>query len=394
MKKNSGYFLHTGIFLPAIVAVMLMLSCHRQPSAVISGSLAGYQGKMVYLDRLDIDRALPQDSVKAGRNGRFRFRVAVEEPVFFLLKVSPSNFITLLIQPGEKLHVESDSAFLPASYRVTGSEGSLLVKQLDDHLRETMHKTDSIKKIYRANMGKPGFDTLSVQLNKAYSDLIEAQHKYNIAFILRHLHSPATLKALYQKYDDNTYLLSGLKDLQYMKIVADTLKVYYPDSKMTRALMQDLKKEMSKYNELRLQSMIRQAGKVNLDVALPDMQGDTLTLSSFWKKGNYVLLTFWASWCQQCITENLSFKGLYRKYHGKGLEIYAVSLDKNKDAWIKEVRFDELPWINVWDPAGESARRFNVTMPPVNFLFAPDGTVLARDLHGRALQIKLSQLFD
>ncbi len=377
-----------------MVAVFLMMSCHRQPSAVISGTLAGAGGKMVYLDKLDIDRAVPLDSVKAGRNGRFRFHVAVDEPTFFLLKVSPNNFITLLTQPGEKVHVEADSTFLPAGYRVTGSEGSLLVKQLDDHLRMTVRKTDSIARIYRAEMDKPGFDTLKVRLDREYNDLIQAQRKYNIDFIIRHLHSPASIKALYQKFDANTYVLYDIKDLQYMKIVADTLKVYYPEAKMTRALVQNLKKEMSKYNEMRLQSMIKQAGKVDLDIALPDMKGDTVTLSSLWKKGHYVLLTFWTSWCQQCITENLTFKAYYKKYHPKGLEIYAVSLDKQKETWIKEVRFDELPWINVWDRTGATARRFNVNMPPVNFLFGPDGTVLARDLHGRAMQIKLSQLFD
>jgi peroxiredoxin len=376
------------------VALPVVMSCHREPEAVISGTLAPAKGKMVYLDKMDIDKAVPVDSVKAGRNGKFRFRVAVDEPTFFLLKVSDNNFITLLTGPGEKVVVTADSAFLPAGYTVKGSEGSLLVKQLDDRLRETVRRTDSIARIYRENMGKPGFDTLKVRLDREYNDLIQAQRKYTIGFILEHLKSPASIKALYQKIDGNTYVLYDLKDLQYMKIVADTLKVYYPEAKITRALVQDLNKEMSKYNELRLQSMIKEARTVDLDISLPDVKGDTVTLSSLWKKGDYVLLTFWASWCQQCITENLQLKALYKKYHPKGFEIYAVSLDKQQEPWLKQVRFDELPWVNVRDAAGEAAGRYNVSMPPVNFLYGPDGQVLGRDLHGRALQIKLSQIFD
>jgi len=376
------------------VALPVVMSCHREPEAVISGTLAPAKGKMVYLDKMDIDKAVPVDSVKAGRNGKFRFRVAVDEPAFFLLKVSDNNFITLLTGPGEKVVVTADSAFLPAGYTVKGSEGSLLVKQLDDRLRETVRRTDSIARIYRENMGKPGFDTLKVRLDREYNDLIKAQRKYTIGFILDHLNSPASIKALYQKIDGNTYVLYDLKDLQYMKIVADTLKVYYPEAKITRALVQDLNKEMSKYNELRLQSMIKEARTVDLDVSLPDVKGDTVTLSSLWKKGDYVLLTFWASWCQQCITENLQLKNFYRKYHAKGLEIYAVSLDERKENWLKQVRFDELPWINVWDRDREVAKKYNVSMPPVNFLYGPDGRMLGRDLHGRALQIKLSQIFD
>ncbi len=362
--------------------------------AVISGTLKAAKGQMVYLDKMDIDKAVAVDSVKASRTGKFRFRVVVDEPTFFLLKVSPNNFITLLTEPGERVVVTADSAFLPAGYTVEGSEGSLLVKQLDDRLRETVRKTDSIAGLYRQQIDQSGFDTLKVRLDREYNELIKAQRKFTIGFILDHMRSPATIKALYQKIDPNTYVLYDLKDLQYMKIVADTLKVYYPDARITRALVQNLNQEMSKYNELRLQSMIKEARKVDLDIALPEVKGDTVVLSSIREKGKYVLLTFWASWCQQCITENLQFKTLYKKYHPKGLEIYAVSMDKQKEPWLKQVRFDELPWINVWDADGDASGRYNVSMPPVNFLYAPDGKVLGRDLHGRALQIKLSQIFD
>ncbi len=378
----------------ALMLLVIVSSCHRHPSAVISGTLAGAKGEMVYLDKMDIDKAVPLDSVKAGRSGRFRFRVEIDEPTFFLLKVSDNNFITLLTRPGEKVRVEADSAFLPAGYRVTGSEGSLLVKELDDHLRQTVHKTDSIARLYREQMDKPGFDTLKKELDKAYNEVLQAQRKYTIGFILKHLHSPASVKALYQKIDPQTYVLYDLKDLQYMKIVADTLKVYYPEARITRALVQDLNKEMAKYNELRLQSMIREAKKVDLDISLPSVTGDTVTLSEVWGKGNYVLVTFWASWCRQCVSENLQLKNIYRKYHAKGLEIYAVSLDDRKENWLKQVRFDELPWINVWDPDRVAAKKYNVSMPPVNFLYGPGGRMLGRDLHGRALQIKLSQIFD
>jgi peroxiredoxin len=236
--------------------------------------------------------------------------------------------------------------------------------------------------------------SISLKTGTFHNEVLQAQRKYTIGFILKHLHSPASVKALYQKIDPQTYVLYDLKDLQYMKIVADTLKVYYPEARITRALVQDLNKEMAKYNELRLQSMIREAKKVDLDISLPSVTGDTVTLSEVWGKGNYVLLTFWASWCRQCVSENLQLKNIYRKYYTKGLEIYAVSLDDRKENWLKQVRFDELPWINVWDPDRVAAKKYNVSMPPVNFLYGPGGRMLGRDLHGRALQIQLSQIFD
>ena len=384
------------VTLLLLTTSLFFMSCHRHET-VISGTLHGVDKKRVYLDELDINITKPLDSVLTNRNGKFRFRLRLTEPSFLLLKRSEQNFITLLAKPGEKIHVKADSLFLQAGYHVTGSEESLLIKQLDDHLRITVHKMDSIVQIYRQMMDKPGFDTLRPRLDKAYSDLLAQQRKYNIAFILDHMQSLSAIKALYQKVDDNTYVLNNIRDIQYLKIVADSLKVYYPDSKMTKALLSDLQKEMGKYNQLQLTNLLKNAKSVKLDLALPDIQGDTVYLSSLRKKGYYVLLTFWASWCQQCISENLELKSLYNKYHKKGLEIYAVSLDNNKDIWVKEVHFDELPWINVSDlsyPNSEAAQKFNVKTPPVNYLFDPEGNVIAKDLHGRNLQIKLNQLFD
>ncbi len=377
-----------------ILAVLSFAACHRRSMVVISGHLSAAPKQMVYLDRLEVDRGIPVDSVKTGRDGHFRFKVPVEEPTFFLLRLTPNNFITLLAEPGERIRVEADSLFLPAGYRVSGSEGSVLVKELDDRLRETVRRTDSIARIYREWMGKPGFDTLKPRLDSLYNAVMKAQRRYSIGFILQHLHSPAAIKALYQKIDANTYVLYDIKDLQYMKIVADTLKKYYPEAKMTRALMQDLKKEMARYNELRMQSLLREAKEVDLDLALPDVNGDTVKLSSVWKRNRYTLLTFWASWSTQSISDNLYILQLYKKYHPKGFEVYAVSLDGDKEAWLRQVHFDELPWVNVWDPASEAARKYNVQLPPVNFLFDNQGQVVARDLHGKSLQIKLSQLFD
>lgn len=396
---HSKYFFRNTFYFPLFVLLMgfFVTACHRKESLVISGTLHGVNNKMVYVDLLNINKAKPLDSTRANRNGSFRFHLRLQEPSFLLLKRSDNNFITLLAKPGERIHITADSLFLQAGYRVSGSKGSVLIKQLDDHLRKTTHKTDSIIVIYRKMMNQPGFDTLKPKLEKAYNKLLADQRKFNIAFILDHMRSLASIKALYQKTDVNTYVLNDVKDIQYMKIVADSLKVYYPDSKMTKALITDLNKELARYNELQLNQLLKNAKVVHLDLALPDIQGDTIRLSSVRKKGEYVLLTFWASWCSQCITENLAFKNLYKKYHAKGFEIYAVSLDNNRNAWVKEVHFDELPWINVSDlsyPNSPAARTFNVKTPPANFLFDPEGNLIAKDLHGRSLQIKLSQLFD
>ncbi len=100
---------------------------------------------------------------------------------------------------------------------------------------------------------------------------------------------------------------------------------------------------------------------------------------------------------RECIAENLQLKEFYRLYNRKGFEIYQINLDEDESTWKTAVKFDELPWISTRedDPADPiNARLFNVKTLPANYLYDPEGKIIASNLHGKTLQIKLNQLFN
>jgi peroxiredoxin len=370
------------------------LGCTHNPQITIKGTVPDAEGQTLTLKSIIINKSVVFDSVTIGKNGKFRFKHEVSGAGFYHLGFSYNNFISLLLEPGENVNIRFFSKNLAENYSLTGSEGSLLVQELDIHLRNTVSMMDSITTVYKENMDTPGFDSLSIELNDSYTKVLKDQRNYSIGFIIENLTSLASIKALYQKYDPQTYVLNDIKDLQYMKLVADSLLVRYPDSKDVLALKADLEKGLSNYNLSRVKNLVNTAEKSKLDIFLPGPEGDSIRLSSL--KGKYVLLSFWASWNRESIAENLDLKPIYNKYKSHGFEIYQVSFDNNKDAWVRAIHFDELPWISVCDtsyPNSKTVQIYNVTKIPSNYFIDKDGSISARDLHGRDLRIKLQQVF-
>lgn len=383
-------------FVSLLLFLSILSACRNEDLITIRGRIEGEKtaGQYIKVNSADINNINFLDSTRINRKGDFSLRIKSTVPDFYQVALSQDNFITLLAEPGEKIRLHFGSDKLYDNYSVEGSEGSVLIKTLDDRLLSTKKPLDSLNTVYQRESEKPGFEEIRYELEKQISDLAREQRRFNIEFVINHISSLASIKALFQKLHNEAYVLYDPRDLQYMKIVSDSLKKYYPDSRHTKALLTTFEKEMAQFNARRYNAMIDTLPEVKLDAVLKDINGRQIALSSL--RGKHVLLTFWSAESRECIAENIQLKEFYRLYNRKGFEIYQINLDKDEETWKAAVRFDELPWISVReeDPSYQkSAVIFNVRSLPANYLFDPLGNIIGSNLHGRALQVKLAQLF-
>ncbi|MEI6049393.1 MAG: TlpA disulfide reductase family protein [Bacteroidota bacterium] len=377
-----------------LALVFIISACTDKGTFSVNGVINGKTNKYIYINRVDIDTPVLIDSSKISKKGAFRFKVKASGAEFYQLAFSSTDFITLLAEPGEKINLVFQGKNLFENYSVSGSTGSKKLQILDRALSDTKRKLDSLSAIYGKASHEAGFDVKGPSLEAEYTRLIKEQRKKNIEFIVNNINSLVSIKALYQRLDPDTYVLYDPHDLQYLKIVTDSLTHHYPNSKQVQALARDFNKEMNQMYVTQLEQIAKNMPQTKLDPDLKDVAGKRIALSSL--RGKYVLLTFWSVRSKDCIQENLQLKEFYKLYNKKGFEIYQINLDESESDWKSAVKFDELPWISARedDPLDpKNAVIFNVKSLPSNYLFDKEGKIMASNLHGRSLQLKLEQLF-
>ena len=137
-------------------------------------------------------------------------------------------------------------------------------------------------------------------------------------------------------------------------------------------------------------------GATLADVRLTATDGREIAVSEIIAEGKWVLVDFWATWCGPCRGEIPYLVEAYKKYADKGFEIYGITLDRpgSEQQWKKFVEDNGMTYVNVWGYTGNScpaAELYNVRSIPTNFLFSPEGVLVARDLRGEDIETTLAE---
>ncbi|PID88219.1 MAG: hypothetical protein CSB06_01930 [Bacteroidia bacterium] len=334
LRQNCILALATAVFL-------LSGNISVAKSGTLSGKvLNNKKYKEIYLKDLD-EKTL--ETAKINASGTFTFKKKFNQTDFYIITLGEEINYLFIPTPGEKAQFTVDT------------------KNMKEAVFSNSRESERFYTYQRKLLAMRQNPNTAKELVKSMID--EDPHSPAGLFFVKFLDKKKELK-YYQK------LAEGLKKYNYISTVQSFITT------------------VEGYAQL-------QVGKVAPEIALKSPEGKVIKLSSL--RGKYVLIDFWASWCGPCRMENPHNLELYKEYHDKGFEIYAVSLDKNKAAWQKAIKEDGLSWIHVsdlksWNSA--AGRIYGVSSIPYTVLLDKEGKIVAFNLRGSKLKRTLKKIFD
>ena len=352
MVTNNHLFMKK-IF--SIILLALFASCSLSAQkTVLSGTLSGIpEGIHAILSEVVGDQLRPVDTLQLGKSGSFKLTLTPSKPTLYVLHTDKRDGANchLMIAPKEK--ITADIIYQPEQriFRITNCKGS--------------RNVDLYRQFYDIILGATNPTLQSLASQQIEQLLLDNKDVLMSAFLATFFE---------QDFENHATLYANIRDA----LVKD-----YPNDPYVKHLSDRLKGALL-------------PGVEAPEISMKDPEGKVRQLSDL--RGKVVLIDFWASWCGPCRRENPNVVKLYKKYHDKGFEIYSVSLDKEKSAWLKAIKDDGLIWpnhvsdLNGWTSSG--GKTYGIMSVPSTVLVDKEGKIIARNLRGTELERKLAELFE
>jgi peroxiredoxin len=264
--------------------------------------------------------------------------------------------------------------------------------------------------IFRAKVSKSVINDEHKMLNDSLAPYFDLQKKiyaeYSVQRAKNNRQAMADLGLRMDKLDEamNAVRSIFIKANPASFVSFDALKAiggYDPDIAVIEPLFNGLSDKIKsssagkEYTANMAKMKLLSVGTIAPEFTQNNAENIPVSLSSF--KGKYVLVDFWASWCGPCRGENPNVVVVYNQYKDKNFTVLGVSLDNDKDAWLKAIEKDGLTWTQVSDlKSWQNAvgQLYMIHSIPSNFLIDPTGKIIAKNLRGDELLKKMKELLE
>ena len=341
-------------------------ACGNKNEFTINGTvdMPELEGQTVYIMNVyDSDNG-PVDSTIL-TDGKFSFKGTVDEPWYAVIGCPESPFTAfVLVEPG--------TIELTDNFTIGGTP-------LNDRLmaaRESMDNTDLAEEMEQYAEMYYGATDAAMRA--------EAERKYDS---IEAIADARELEANWKLYNENKDNILAILAMEHIVATGD----------FTYREFDSIVNEATPFvaNNKTVQAKLEQLKAIDATSAgkhYTDIQGVDCKLSDL-IDGKLALVDFYASWCRPCrneIKDNLV--PLWKKYQKKGLVIVGLNVWERGDAAARKAAHEKvmkdlnITYPQLVDSTRTATNTYGVNGIPQIMLIAPDGTILARDLRGAAIE--------
>ncbi len=356
------------------LATLAFFSCNR-PTFNVNVELQNAEGKMIYLQKKSNNETITIDSIMM-ENNMVNFIVEEGNPTtHYFVRIQDARYPIAFFSENQDIKIVGD---MKDNRNITavGSNAQQLINEYNAENQNYRVKLRELSQKYEVAAKNNDIATME-KIENEYNLIEKNQNNYQSLFLTKNSTSFVAPYILYSnRYN---YELNELEDfVNNFNIKAEN----------------DYSKLLDEYIAV-LQRV--EVGQPYLDFTQETPEGDMLSLSELVGKSKLLLIDFWASWCGPCRAENPNVVAVYKEYHEKGFDVLGVSLDMQKENWIKAIEDDGLIWNNISDLKywnNEAAKSYGISSIPSNLLLDQNGIIIAKNLRGEDLRNKVEEILN
>ena len=360
------------ILLSLLVVAFTVASCQsKKPEGgfILKGEIKGADGKTFVLAKV-ANRMLEGIDTATVENGKIEFTGKLAYPQqLYIVEEGQQRPVMMFFGENSDMSFSGVIDSLSTA-EISGSASNDLLQSYNKSMEKYQEQNQQLMARYQAAQATKDQKAMEGVI-KDYENMMDQQMTETGDFISKNPSSPVSLSLV-----QSNFMMGGYDKLNTEFSKLDTSLAAIPAYKEI-------------YDYLKIAENV-QVGKTAPDFTLPTPDGKEISLSSL--KGKYLLLDFWASWCQPCRRENPNVKAAYEKYKSKGFEVLSVSVDRDLNAWKKAIEDDGMSWLQVHDDKDVSHSLYAVVGIPTTFLLDKNGVIIDKNLRGSALTEKLQEL--